>query len=45
LRRLAALACFTLAGSMVPDKDLVLGAYGKATVVQDDLDNTYQKLD
>jgi len=31
--------------SMVPDKDLVLGAAGKATVVQDDLDNTYQKLD
>jgi hypothetical protein len=28
-----------------PDKDLVLGAGGKATVVQDDLDNTYQKLD
>lgn len=31
--------------SMVPDKDLVLGASGKAIVVQDDLDNTYQKLD
>jgi hypothetical protein len=31
--------------SMVPDKDLVLGAAGKATVVQDDLDDTYQKLD
>ena len=31
--------------SMVPDKDLILGAAGKATVVQDDLDNTYQKLD
>ena len=30
---------------MVPDKDLILGAAGKATVVQDDLDNTYQKLD
>ena len=29
----------------VPDKDLVLGAKGKATVVQDDLENTYQKLD
>ncbi len=28
-----------------PDKDLRLGASGKATVVQDDLDNTYQKLD
>lgn len=31
--------------STVPDKDLVLGASGKAIVVQDDLDNTYQKLD
>jgi hypothetical protein len=31
--------------SMVPDKDLVLGAAGKAIVIQDDLDNTYQKLD
>jgi len=31
--------------SMVPDKDLVLGAQGKATVVQDELENTYQKLD
>jgi hypothetical protein len=31
--------------STVPDKDLVLGATGKAIVVQDDLDNTYQKLD
>jgi hypothetical protein len=30
---------------MVPDKDLILGAAGKATVVQDYLDNTYQKLD
>jgi hypothetical protein len=29
----------------VPDKDLVLSASGKAIVVQDDLDNTYQKLD
>jgi len=28
-----------------PKKDLLLGASGKATVVQDDLDNTYQKLD
>ena len=26
-------------------KDLVLGAAGKATVVQDELENTYQKLD
>lgn len=30
---------------MVPDKDLILGAAGKATVAQDYLDNTYQKLD
>jgi hypothetical protein len=30
--------------SSVPDKDLVLGAQGKATVVQDELENTYQKL-
>jgi hypothetical protein len=28
-----------------PDADLLLGAKGKATIVQDDLDNTYQKLD
>ena len=31
--------------TMTPDTDLMLGAQGKATVVQDDLDNTYQKLD
>lgn len=31
--------------SIVPDKDLVLGAAGKATIIQDDLDNTYQKMD
>jgi hypothetical protein len=31
--------------TMTPDADLVLGAQGKATVVQDDLDDTYQKLD
>ena len=31
--------------SMVPDTDLVLGAQGKATIVQDELENTYQKLD
>lgn len=31
--------------TMVPDHDLTLGAQGTATVVQDDLDNTYQKLD
>ena len=31
--------------TMTPDADLVLGAKGKATIVQDDLDNTYQKLD
>jgi hypothetical protein len=30
---------------MMPDADLILGAAGKATVVQDDLENTYQKLD
>jgi len=30
---------------ITPDADLILGAAGKATVVQDDLDNTYQKLD
>jgi hypothetical protein len=29
----------------VPQQDIVAGAEGKATVVQDDLDNTYQKLD
>jgi hypothetical protein len=28
-----------------PDADLVLGAQGKAIVVQDDLEDTYQKLD
>jgi hypothetical protein len=31
--------------TMTPDADLVLGAKGRAIVVQDDLDNTYQKLD
>lgn len=31
--------------SMVPEEDLVLGAAGKATIVQDELENTYQKLD
>ncbi len=31
--------------SIVPDSDLVLGANGSATVVQDELENTYQKLD
>jgi hypothetical protein len=31
--------------TIVPKKDLVAGAEGKATVVQDDLENTYQKLD
>jgi hypothetical protein len=31
--------------TMTPDADLVLGAQGKATIVQDDLDDTYQKLD
>jgi hypothetical protein len=29
----------------IPQQDIVAGAKGKATVVQDDLDNTYQKLD
>ena len=29
---------------LVPDKDLVAGAQGKATVVQDDFDDTYQKF-
>jgi hypothetical protein len=28
-----------------PQTDIVAGAKGTATVVQDDLDNTYQKLD
>ncbi len=31
--------------TMKPDADLVLGAQGKATVVQDDLEDTYQKID
>jgi hypothetical protein len=31
--------------STVPDKDLMLGAAGKATVIQDELENTYQKLE
>jgi hypothetical protein len=31
--------------TMMPDADLVLAAKGHAIVVQDDLDNTYQKLD
>jgi hypothetical protein len=31
--------------STVPGQDLVLGAKGTATVVQDELENTYQKLD
>jgi hypothetical protein len=30
---------------MLPNTDLVLGAHGAATIVQDDLDNTYQKID
>ncbi|HWB52170.1 MAG TPA: hypothetical protein VG651_23885 [Stellaceae bacterium] len=29
---------------LMPDKDLTVGAQGKAVVVQDDLDDTYQKL-
>jgi hypothetical protein len=31
--------------SFAPETDLVLGAKGTATVVQDELENTYQKLD
>jgi hypothetical protein len=31
--------------TMVPDKDLIVGAQGKATVVQDNLQDTYQRLD
>jgi hypothetical protein len=31
--------------TMVPTTDLVVGAQGEAIVVQDDLDDTYQKLD
>jgi len=30
---------------MLPASDLVLGAHGAAIIVQDDLDNTYQKID
>jgi hypothetical protein len=31
--------------TMTPDADLVLGAQGKATIVQDNLDDTYQKIE
>jgi hypothetical protein len=31
--------------SIVPASDLVLGAHGAAIIVQDDLDDTYQKVD
>jgi hypothetical protein len=31
--------------SMAPASDLVLGAHGAAIIVQDDLDDTYQKID
>ena len=31
--------------SMIIEKDLVLGAAGTATVIQDELENTYQKVD
>jgi hypothetical protein len=31
--------------TLTPDEDLVLGARGQATIVQDDLQNTYQKID
>jgi hypothetical protein len=30
---------------MIIEKDLVLGAAGTATVIQDELENTYQKVD
>jgi hypothetical protein len=30
---------------MVPKSDLVLGANGQAIIVQDNLDDTYQKID
>jgi hypothetical protein len=30
---------------LTPEADLVLGAKGKATVIQDELQNTYQKMD
>jgi len=30
--------------TVTPDTDLVLGANGTATVIQDELENTYQKL-
>jgi hypothetical protein len=30
---------------MTPEKDLVLGPEGTATVVQDELENSYRKLD
>lgn len=30
---------------LTPETDLVLGAKGKATVIQDELQNTYQKMD
>jgi hypothetical protein len=30
---------------MVPDADLVLGVKGEAIIVQDDLDDTYQRID
>ena len=31
--------------TVMPREDLILGSRGKATIVQDDLQNTYQKLD
>jgi len=31
--------------TMTPATDLIIGAQGRATVIQDDLDDTYQKLD
>jgi hypothetical protein len=30
---------------MVPATDLVLGVHGAATIVQDDLDDAYQRID
>jgi hypothetical protein len=31
--------------TLMPDEDLVLGSRGQATIVQDELQNTYQKMD
>lgn len=42
--RLKLLKCWRYE-QMTPAVDLVLGANGEATIVQDDLDDTYQKID